>query len=128
MPSAKQPAVISEQSRRRAGQGTPNSVLAEVERLRGSHAPHGALEELLAALRAQVEAQPLTNVVADLIIVGILQAFEDVLDFLEMIAIGLFIVRRRGIESGVNLHLHDVTEITLGIEFPPAQIAFVSNH
>jgi hypothetical protein len=100
------------------------SVLAEADRLDQRDLPaQGVLEKLLAAFGTEVEAQLLINVGADLIVFGVFQAFEDVLDFLEVIAVLFGVVVGRRIQSGVDFHLDHVTEIIFRIELPLAQIA-----
>ena len=58
----------------------------------------------------------------------ILDALEDVLDFLEVIVVLLAVFSSRRIEGGIHLDLDDVTEILLRLHFPPAQVANIANH
>ena len=51
------------------------------------------------------------------------QTFEDVLNLFQVVAVFVVDVRASRIKGGVDLHLHDVTEIVLRIQFPLAQVA-----
>jgi hypothetical protein len=83
----------------------------------------GVLDELAAALGAEVEAELLVDVVADVIVVNVVQVFEDVLNFLEVVAVFFIFAAGRRIEGGVDFHLDHVTEVVFRIEIPLAQIA-----
>jgi hypothetical protein len=83
----------------------------------------GILDESPAALRAEVEAELLIDVVADGLVGGVVQALENVLDFLEVIAVRFIFVVGRRIEGGVDFHLDHVSKVVFRIEVPLAQIA-----
>jgi hypothetical protein len=111
----------------RAGPGGPGgSVVAEVEGLDG-FAAQRVLAEPPPALGAEVEAEALEDVVADLVVFGVFEAFQQVLDFPEVIAVSFFF-HDHGIEGGADFDLHHVAEILIGIQLPPAQIASIVNH
>jgi hypothetical protein len=100
------------------------SVLAEPDRLGDGDLPaQGILEELLSALGAEVESQLLIHVGADLIVFDVFQALENVLDFLEVIAVVFFFAGGRRIQGGIDFHFDYVSQIIFRIEIPLAQIA-----
>ena len=74
------------------------------------------------AIAAKVKSHLLVYVVADFFAFHVVQAFEDVLDFLEMVAV---VVQRvvNWIERGVDFHFDDVPEILLWIERTLAAVA-----
>jgi len=101
--------------------GDDASVAAKPKRL-GNLAPQRVLDELPAAIRTEIEPQLLIHVVADLIVGRILHAFQDILDFFEVVAVVILVVGRRRIERGIDLDFDDVTEIVLWIKFPLSQV------
>jgi hypothetical protein len=96
-----------------------HSVLAELEELDG-FAPERVLDELFVTRRAQVEAQLLVDIRADLIAIGLFELFEDVMDFLHVVALVTLLVDRHRIERRIDLHLDDVAKVLFRIEFPMA--------
>jgi hypothetical protein len=111
---------------RALGTMSAESVLAEFHEVRGL-ASQRPLGELLAALGAKIESHVLMHLVADLIVLSILEAFENVMDLLQMVSILVDAVVDR-IENGCDLNLNDVAQIVLGIKIPLAEIARVTNH
>jgi hypothetical protein len=101
--------------------GYEASVAAEPERLDGL-AAQGVLDELAATVGTEIESQLLIDVVADLVAGGIFHAFQNVLDFFQVVAVVFVAIRGRRIERGVNLDFYYVTEIILWIKFPLAQV------
>ena len=61
----------------------------------------------------------LINIVANLIAGRFLHPLQNVLDSFEVVAVVIRFISRGRIEGGKNLNLHDITEIVLGIKFPP---------
>jgi 3',5'-cyclic AMP phosphodiesterase CpdA len=102
------------------------SIVAELEDL-GGFAAEGVLAELPAALGAEVEAESLEDIVADLVAFGVLQSLEEVLDFAEVIAVSLLLHHHR-IKRGTDFDLHNVAEILRGIQLSFTQIASIVNH
>jgi hypothetical protein len=89
--------------------------LAEVEKLCGL-ATEGVFDKFFVAIGAEIVSQLAVDVGADLVAVVVVELFEDILDFLQVVAIVAFFVVGHWIEGGIDLHLDDVTEIFLGIE------------
>ena len=102
------------------------SVFAEVRLCRRTTAKRSA-KELLSTVGAEVEPHLLIDVVADLIVLGVIQSFENVLDFLEMILIAIKTVFHR-IERGINFHFNDVPKIIFRIKRTTTAVTRVMNH
>jgi len=97
-------------------------VAAKTKRRFGSFAAQRIFDELAPAFWAQIKPQLLIDVVADLIIIGVVEAFKNILYLFQMIAIVVSILGRCRIKRGIDLDLDDITEIVLGIKFPLAQV------
>ncbi len=97
-------------------------VAAKAERCFGGFAAQGILDEFATAFGAKIESQLLVDIVADLIVVGVIKTFQNILYLFEMIAIVVGVIGGCRIKRGVDLDFDDVTEIVLGIKFPLAQV------
>ena len=97
-------------------------VRAESEGFCG-FAAEGILQEFFAAFRAEIETQLLVHVVADLVVVGVIQAFENILNFLEVVAVVIVFAGGGRIKGGIDFDFDDVSQIVFRIEISLAQIA-----
>jgi hypothetical protein len=86
------------------------------------------LDELAVALRAEIEATLLIDIVANQIAIGIVETFKDLLDFEQMIAIILEFVRVERIHCCLHLKLDDVTQIFDRVDDALTAVARVMNH
>jgi len=99
-----------------------NSVCAEAEGFR-DFAAEGIFQKFFTAFGAEIEAELLIYVFADLIVIGVFQGFEDILNFLEVVAVVFVLTRGCRIKGCVDFHFHDIAEIFMRIQIPLAQIA-----
>ena len=101
-------------------------VLTEAE-LMERHATQRILQIGLTAIAAKVVALLLVNVLADPFVLDVVEPIENILYFLQVIVLIVGLVLHR-IESRVNLHANDVTQLLLRIDRPFAAIARVVKH
>lgn len=100
-------------------------ILAEVELFR--FATERVFGEFLAAFGAEIEPQRLINVISDIGVGVVFEAFEDIVNFDEIVAI---IIQAFGhfIKGGKHFNLHHVSQIMFGLYFTLAEIAAIVNH
>jgi hypothetical protein len=103
-------------------QNFAESVFAETESL-GDLSPEWIPNEFFAAFGTEIETQFLIHLVADFVAGRIVHAFENFLDFFEVVAVFIVAVFSGGIEGGVDFDFDNVTKIVVWIEFTLAQIA-----
>jgi hypothetical protein len=81
----------------------------------------------LATFTAEIEALMVINVVANLLVLSVIQSIENFLNLLQMIAILVQLVLDR-VERGIDFQTDNVAQFILRIDGPPAAIARVMNH
>jgi hypothetical protein len=86
-------------------------------------AAEGIFQEFFAAFGAEIESQLLVNVVAYLVVVGVFKAFQDVLNFLEVVAVVFVFSGGRGIKRSIDFDFNYIAEIVFAVELSLAQIA-----
>ena len=102
------------------------SILTEVQRCRDAPAKR-IVQEPLTTLGTEIETPLLIDIVADFIALGVIESFEDILDFLEVITILVqFHVGR--IKRCIDFHLDDIPQITFRIERPVAAVTCIVDH
>jgi hypothetical protein len=102
------------------------SVLAEIEVV-SRRSSERITNIPLAAFAAQIEALVVIDVVAYLLVLGVVQSIEYFLNLLQMIAILVQLILDR-IERGIDFQTDNVAQFILRIDGPPAAIARVMNH
>ena len=81
------------------------------------------MQEFFAAFRAEIETQLLVHVVADQVVVGVFQGFQNILNFLEVVAVVFVFAGGIRIIGGIDFDFDDIAEIDFRIEFSLAHIA-----
>jgi hypothetical protein len=81
----------------------------------------------ISAFAAQIVALLVIDVVADLLVLGVVQSLQDVLNLLQMVPLVLAFVLHR-IERRVHLDADDVAQLAIGIDQSLAAIARVVKH
>jgi hypothetical protein len=120
---AQKPMCISRSQRRLCATA---SILAEIQRCRDAPAKR-IVQESLTTFGTEIEAPLLIDIVADFIALGVIESFEDILDFLEVITILVqFHVGR--IKGCIDFHFDDIPQITFRIERPVAAVTCIVDH
>ena len=91
-------------------------IRAEAEGFCG-FAAEGIFEKFFAAFGAEIKTYLLIYVFAYLVVVGIVETLEDVLNFLEVVAVVFVLVCGCRIEGGIDFDFNDVAKIIFRIEF-----------
>jgi hypothetical protein len=86
-------------------------------------AAEGILQEFFVTFRAKIETQLLVHVIADQVVVGVFQGFENVLNFLEVIAVVFVLAGGSRIKGGIDFDFDYIAEIIFRIQISLAQIA-----
>jgi hypothetical protein len=102
------------------------SVLTETEFLAYGSSQR-VFDVLLAALGAEVETLLVVDVVSHLLVVIVVEVFENVLDFLQVVAIVVKFLADR-IQRGVDFDANDVAKFREGVDRSFTAIATVVNH
>src|SRR5690606_3497796 len=71
--------------------------------------------KLAIALGAEIKRAAMEALVHRVLVVAVVQAFENVLNFREVIAVVVALVELNRLDGGVNFQFHDVTHFFLGI-------------
>jgi hypothetical protein len=86
-------------------------------------AAEGILQKFFATFRAEIETQLPVYVIADLVVVGVFQGFENVLNFLEVIAVVIVLADGSRIKGGIDFYFDNIAKIIFRIQISLAQIA-----
>ena len=95
--------------------------------MRRLRATQGVFYKPLPTFAAQIKAGVMIHFVADLAVVGVVESFKNVLNFLQMIAVIICVFFHR-VERRVNLQAYDITSVVLGIEGLFATVACIVDH
>jgi hypothetical protein len=106
---------------------TPPLILAEIE-VFGWLTPQRIVEQFAAAFGAQVEPHPLVDIVAEFFVLRIVNLFEDLLDFLQVISIIVGVLLVDCVQRRVNFHFDNIAQIVLRFEYTTAAITRIVDH
>ena len=91
------------------------SVFTEVELGRGVPC-NRVVEKFLPAFRAEIKTQLLVDIITESVALGIIHAFQDIMDFGQVIAISFLFIHIAAFHCRIHFHADDIAECVLWID------------